>query len=53
VEILLTLILQSSMSTTQAGSLAGPVLAILIGVLAGYVGWVLTDRLIAWREDAD
>ncbi|MGH3390728.1 MAG: hypothetical protein ACRDOO_17825 [Actinomadura sp.] len=52
-EILLSLVLQSSMSTSQAGSLAGPVLSILIGLLAGCGGWWLTDRLIAWRQNAD
>ena len=51
--MLLSLALQSALLTLRAGSLAGPVLMVLCGVLAGCAGWRLTDRLIAWRQDAD
>jgi membrane associated rhomboid family serine protease len=53
VAFLLSMVVQSSMSTTQAGSLAVSVLTVLCGLLAGYAGWWLTDRLIAWRQDTD
>jgi hypothetical protein len=51
--MLLSLVLQSAMLTMRAGSLVAPVLMLLCGVLAGCAGWRLTDRLIAWRQDAD
>jgi hypothetical protein len=53
VDFLLSLVVQSSMSTIQAESLAGPLAMLLCGLLAGFAGWRLTDRLIAWRQDAD
>jgi hypothetical protein len=53
VDILASLVLLTVTSTSRMGSLAVPVLAVLGALLAGYAGWQLTDRLIAWRQDAD
>ncbi|MBC6456887.1 hypothetical protein [Actinomadura sp. HBU206391] len=52
-DILVSFVLWTVTSTSRVGPLAGPVLAVLGALLAGYAGWQLTDRLIAWRQDAD
>jgi hypothetical protein len=40
-------------AASHMGSLAVPLVTVLGALGAGYAGWQLTDRLIAWREDAD
>ncbi|GAA2085874.1 hypothetical protein [Actinomadura alba] len=52
-DILVSFVLLTVTGVSRVGPLAAPVLAVLAALVAGYVGWQLTDRLIAWREDAD
>lgn len=52
-QILVGLVMLTSMTVMRAGAVAAPVLSVLGAVLAGYAGWHLTDRLIAWRQNAD
>jgi hypothetical protein len=53
IDALLNLFVQSSLFMTQAQSLLGLAAVVLGGVLASYATWHLTDRLIAWQQNAD
>ena len=52
-EIVVNLAMLGALSVSRAGELAASLAAVLIALGAGYVGWGLTDRLMAWRQNAD
>ena len=52
-DVILDPLVRSTWFMTHALALLGAVAMVFGGLLAAYVSWHLTDRVIAWRERAD
>ncbi|HZB33264.1 MAG TPA: hypothetical protein VE465_24110 [Streptosporangiaceae bacterium] len=52
-DVILDLLVRSTWFMTHALALLATVAMVFGGLLAAYVSWHLTDRVIAWRERAD
>ncbi|HEU5156394.1 MAG TPA: hypothetical protein VFU43_05310 [Streptosporangiaceae bacterium] len=53
IDAMLDLLVRSTTFMNHAVALLGTIVAVLGGLLAAYLGWHLTDRLIAWRQRTD